>query len=237
MTSAESTLTGMELYVTKLQRNAIFEALSKAGLDLAECKLQITDYTALITHDSGSYFEFQAENIHELGDCYAISSMVADGSHKFHYTKPQLSKVLRYIPAWVNEIKQVADMPDYWVEMQHSRELIAGIQHADSGNTPFTQDEQIQIAAQLLEIKKQLKTRFELTGEQITQVEKKLDEVAEAGKRMGRKDWLIYLLGTITALIITATVAAGVGEHIFAMVIQALGYLFTGGNEPPQILG
>jgi hypothetical protein len=102
-------------------------------------------------------------------------------------------------------------------------------------NTPFTEDEQRQIAAQLQKVRKQIGEQFELTGEQLEQINEKLDEATEASTRMGRKDWLIYTLGTITALIITATVAAPVGEHIFNLIIHALGHLFTGGREPPQI--
>jgi hypothetical protein len=69
----------------------------------------------------------------------------------------------------------------------------------------------------------------------MAQAEERLDEAAEASKRMGRKDWLIYLLGTITGIVITATVPSGLGEHIFTMVIQGIAHLFTGGSEPPQI--
>lgn len=112
---------------------------------------------------------------------------------------------------------------------------MTSIQHQEKANTPFTRDEQGQIAAQVLAIKRQLAEQFELSSEQIAQVDEKLDEVAEAGTRMARKDWLVYFLGTVTALIITATVTAGVGEHIFTMVIHALGHLFTGGSAPPQI--
>lgn len=83
------------------------------------------------------------------------------------------------------------------------------------------------------EIKNQVREQFALSSEQMERIEERLDEVAEASKRMGRKDWLIYLMGTITALVITATVTGGVGEHILTMVIHALGHLFTGGSEPP----
>jgi hypothetical protein len=109
------------------------------------------------------------------------------------------------------------------------------MQRTDSNNTPFTQVEQRQIAAQLRAIKEQVKKQFELTSEQMERIEESLDEAAEASKRMGRKDWLIYFMGTISALIITATVTGGVGQHIFAMVIEGLVQLFTGGSEPPRI--
>jgi hypothetical protein len=57
-----------------------------------------------------------------------------------------------------------------------------------------------------------LKERFELTGEQLEKINERLDEAEEASKRMGRKDWLIYFLGTISALTIAATVVPGVSS-------------------------
>jgi hypothetical protein len=116
------------------------------------------------------------------------------------------------------------------------KESLAEPLSGESSNTPFTLDEQRQIAAQLKAIKEQLRDRFELTDEQITRIDEKLDEVVEASKRMGRKDWLVYFMGSITALIITATVTGGIGEHVITMFVTALGHLFTGGSGPPQIL-
>ena len=74
-------------------------------------------------------------------------------------------------------------------------------------------------------IQTELVEQSQLTHEQIAEVSERLKETAEASERMGRKDWLIYLLGTITALIITATVTAGIGENIFTIVITALANL------------
>jgi hypothetical protein len=136
----------------------------------------------------------------------------------------------------LKEIRLTVGVPDHWAELRRDRKSIAVIQQSDFENTPFTQDEQQQIAAQLQEIKKQIKEQFALSNEQIERVEESLDELVEASKRMGKKDWLIYFLGAITGLIITATVTAGVGEQISAMVIHGLIHMFTGGGEPPRVL-
>jgi len=161
---------------------------------------------------------------------------VEDGSYQDSISDRKLAAILELIREWGNEVKLIADTPDLWAEMRRNRELIAGIQQADSDNTPFTEDEQGKIEARLQAITKQLKEQFELTKEQEERIDEWHDDVVEASTRMGRKDWFIYLLGTVTAVAIAATVPAGAGEHILAMVIHALGYLFTGGAEPPQIL-
>ena len=133
------------------------------------------------------------------------------------------------------ELEDVFETPDLWEELQRSREVIVEIQR-DSGNAPFTRNEQKQIGARLQVVKEHAKEQFTLSDDQVDRIAEGLDEVVEAGTRMGRKDWLIYFLGTITALTITATVPAGVGEQISVTVLHGIIHLFSGGSEPPRIL-
>ena len=234
MTSAASTLIVMML--TKWQRNQIYQTIVESYLDAAECTLIVTDEKTIIAHTSGSRIEISEEEI-SSGTAtwkYIVDGIVIDGNrHKFRAgrTADDLATGVR---RWADEVAQVVEMPDHWVEMQRGRQLIASIQRG-AGSAPFTQDEQGQIAAQLQEIKRHIRGQFELTNEQIAQVEEKLDEAAEASKRMGRKDWLLLFSGTIFTLIVTDIVTPGVAEHIFTMVIYGLIHLFTGGGEPPRI--
>jgi hypothetical protein len=188
----------------------------------------------VIRHSSGSTFEYYySVNGNPM---YKALSDVVEGTEREYVIERDTIELSPLIYDWANEIQWVAETPDLWAEMESSQEFIAEIDSDDSGNMSFTQDEQKQIAAQLQEITKQLKGQFELTGEQVKRIDEWRDEAVEATTCLGRKDWIMYLLGTITALTIAATVPAGIGEHLFAMVIHALGYLFTGGSEPPQIL-
>ena len=237
-----STLALMKL--TRLERNKIYEAIARSGADPNEFDLQERPTEAVITHSSGSTLRFTEE---EYGGSYAfamggytaykVSAIVKDGRDLKQSIEETFDRLIGVINRWADEVARIAGAPDLWAEMRQGRRLISDIQEKASENTPFTEDEMRRIAAQFQKIKKQVREQLELTGEQIAQVDEKLDEISEASKRMGRKDWLIYVLGSITALIITATVTAGVGEHIFSMVTQALIHLFTGGSEPPQILG
>jgi hypothetical protein len=229
--------------LTKLERNKIHQTIAETGLNPNECELKVADNRAIVTHESGSIFQFTITLSHGRGSgdlirrIYVVRAAVEDGTRREFTTDSSVNEITGPLHAWASEVKQVTESPDLWAELQASRELITDIQQTDSGNTPFTQDEQRQIAAQLQEITKRLKQQFELTKDQAERIDEWREEVVEASTRMGQKDWLIYLLGTITALTIAATVPAGLGEHIFTMVIHALGYLFTGGSEPPQILG
>jgi hypothetical protein len=241
------------MMLSKLDRNKIYEAIAQSGLDLAECKLTVNDDKAVITHDSGSTYEFAQvpDRMREAfssgvrsgarGDKitmkkYAVNAMVIDGSRRIYRTEPDVSYLIEGIREWAGEVKLVVGTTDYWEDIQRGRELIAGIEHEDSGNSPFTQEERELIATQLKKSREQVREQFSLPSEQITRIEERLDEAAEASKRMGRKDWLLLFSGTIFTLIVTDTVTPGVAEHIFITVIHGLIHLFTGGSEPPRIL-
>jgi len=218
--------------LSRRDRNIIYEAIARSTLDPVECELIVMDDKAVIIHNSGSTFELSP--ISEFNR-YRVVANVAEGSNRTFETIANAGFLVIPIREWADEV-QLTAAADYWEAMRRSRETIATIERRDSANTPFTQGEQRQIAAQLQAIKNQIAEKFELSSEQMERIEERLDDATEASKRMGRKDWLIYFLGTITALIITATVTGGVGEQISIMVIHGLIHLFTGGSEPPRIL-
>lgn len=234
------------MMLTKRDRNRIYRTIEYEKFDPAEFELEDTGESVTITHNSGSTFEFHPEvaavpsgasNLAPRSRAtgrYQYEYDVVEGEHASGSASAIDALTSLYVREWLDEIREIVGVPDFWNELKRRRQLVAEIQQ-DSGNSPFSDDERRQITTQLQAIKIQVREQFELTSEQIAQVDEKLDEVAEASKRMGRKDWLIYFLGTITALIITATVTSGMGDHIFTTVIQGIAHMFIGGSEPPPL--
>jgi hypothetical protein len=230
--------------LTRRDRNKLYEIIRAWRLDPTDLSLAENGNIVRVTHRSGStfvvslidQFAIAATGYHGVGfnDKYGVVAEVPDGMSETSSHTSIDTVIYRFGP-WLDSIR-LAEAPDYWAEMQRSAALISSIQ-AGQDNDLFREDELEQIAASLEKIKKQLAEGFELTSEQLEHVCERLDETAEASRRMGRKDWLVYFLGTVTALIMTATVSAGIGEHIFSVVIQGTINIFTSGNEPPQIPG
>jgi galactokinase len=219
--------------LTRIERNQLFEAIAASGLDPAECSLIEIGSKVLISHSrSSSTLEFSDAGKYSTPR-YEVEYYVDDG-HQSHYEPRGLKYVLPILTKWGNEVKETTDAPDLWGELRRTREFVLNMQRTESGNTPFTQDEQRQIAAQLQETKEQINEQFELTDEQIEQIDARLDEAEEASKRIGRKDWLLLFGGTILNLIVTDTLTPGVAGHILTTVVQGIAHLFGGG--PPQIL-
>jgi len=215
----------------KIESNSLFETIVETGLNPAEFSLRPQAKWPGVVHEtSGSYFFLKFDLWSRAK--YQITTRVGEGRSSF---KAGLSwdDVIKHAKAWCEQVKA----PDLWANLDQAAHIFAGANQSDrTDNSTFTQDEQKQITAQLQKTKNQLKEKFELTDEQMTHITERLDEVAEASERIGRKDWLLLFGGTIFNLIVTDTVTPGVAGHIFTTVIHGLMHLFTGAGGPPQIL-
>lgn len=137
--------------------------------------------------------------------------------------------------AWVAEWASQASARDIWSELAGIHGLIANNQRAELENTSFTTAERRAISHQIEEIKEQARQAPELTAEQILGVEQKLDELVEAGKRVGRKDWLTMLYGAAFGMIVNDAVPAHIVQAIITMAIHGLGHLFGLGSLPTAL--
>ena len=78
--------------------------------------------------------------------------------------------------------------------------ILGGFVDEDSNNSPFSPKELAQIASSITDIKKKLSQRDDIKKEQLELISKKLDEIQTASSRLGRKDWINYVTGTLTSL-------------------------------------
>jgi hypothetical protein len=234
--------------LNKREKNKIYDAIVERKLDPAEFDLEDTDEKVVITHNSGSEFEFSPKTVNlapvlVFGPIdnddpftsveYEVKAIVAEGINETS-TEPSIDYVITVnIPHWLREIQLTVGVPDYWEELKRSQESIAVIRREDFENTPFSEDEQRQISAQLQEIKNRLE-HFQLPREQMSQVEERLDKIEEASHHLGRKDWLIMVITTISPVVVSDIMPPGLMRHVFILVINGLIHLFGGG--PPQIL-
>jgi hypothetical protein len=105
----------------------------------------------------------------------------------------------------------------------------AGAIEGDPYNGPFTESELTRVATSIEKIKIELSNQRGLLSEQSKLLNHKLDEIADAAHRMGRKDWLLYALGSLTSLVYGAAFAPEVATRIFATMNSEFGWLFAGG--------
>jgi hypothetical protein len=129
--------------------------------------------------------------------------------------------------------QEYASIPDLWT--------LGSLPGAELGspmpiaNTPFSVMEQAELSSQMREITNYVRRTFELTAGQMAGIEDKLADLGEAGKRVGRKDWLTMLYGAAFSMIVNDLVPPDVVQHILSTAATGLAHLLGIGGPPGAI--
>lgn len=193
------------------------------------CHRPTRSYFGVMKED-GDYNYF--ENIGGGGDIDNLSGLFVP---RFYVDGGSWDGVGHGFSRWLNRVRECVEYleePDLWAELARFREVLS-----DTGyeNTTFTRDEQAEISARIERAKEDIRASGELTSEQISRIEARLDHAEEASKRVGRKDWLMVFNGAVFSLALTDTITPQVAQHIFMLVVQGLGHAIGYGGPPPQL--
>ena len=66
-------------------------------------------------------------------------------------------------------------------------------------------------------------------------LEAKLDDIAAAAGRMGRKDWALWVSGALLGAFVQGILPPEVVQDIVRMTVDGLGYLLGGGGTAPLL--
>jgi hypothetical protein len=215
----------------KLFRNGIIEAVEKGGLAPRECTFDFNDDGGCdITHGpSGSSFVVEGP----FGSHTTIA-VVGEGAPRQldAYIWPMVEERAE---RWAWDVKRDVDTPDLLAELEREREILTGTRYEEVGNTPFTSAEIAEIAEQLRQIKEHVSTAYALSEAQMLHLEAKLDDIAAAAGRMGRKDWALWVSGALLGAFVQGILPPEVVQDIVRMTVDGLGYLRGGGGTPPLL--
>jgi len=103
----------------------------------------------------------------------------------------------------------------------------AGFADDDPNNSPFTPTEISKIAESVSKAKLDLNQRNNIAPEQLELISRKLDQIQAASERLGRKDWINYVAGTLTSMIVSAAFSPEVSKAIFQSVNSAFVWIFN----------
>ena len=215
----------------KLFRNPIIEAVGQGGLAPRECTFDFNDDGGCcITHaPSGSSFVVEGP----FGR-HTTTTVVGEGAPQQleAFTWPT---VVERVERWARDVKRDVDTPDLLAELQREREILTDTRYEAVGNTPFSSEEQAEIAEQLRQIKEYVSTSYALSEVQARHLEAKLDDIVAAAGRMGRKDWTLWVGGALLGAFVQGILPPEVVQHIIRMTVDGLGYLLGGGGTPPLL--
>jgi hypothetical protein len=101
----------------------------------------------------------------------------------------------------------------------------AGLANESTANHPFTLSEVARIRKSLEAVNDAVRQRKDVTPEQVDYISRKLDEIVDAANRVGRKDWINVVIGTLTNVVVGAAIGSDAAKFLFQMVGQALRWL------------
>jgi hypothetical protein len=168
----------------------------------------------------------------ESGTGYRVSKRV--GEHPpLEYTIYTWATLQERFALWLSEVKHDQETPDRFAELQQERKMLVVATAEDVENTPFTSDEQTEIAKQLGEITEYVKNTYELSEDQAQALEAVRDDITHATSRLRRRDWLAYAGFTLTVL--EAALPPETTHRMFMMLLRSL--LQLRGHAFPELPG
>jgi hypothetical protein len=134
---------------------------------------------------------------------------------------------------WLKDVKRDLETPDLWAELGGERELLAPAAETDVQNTPFTSDEQAEIARQLRELKQYIQETYSLSEEETLALHARLDYLEEAAGRLGRIDWRNVVAGAMLTILVEAILPPDAVQGIFVVLLKTLAHFF--GHGMPEL--
>ncbi len=203
----------------KWQWNSIIKAIEDTGLEPRDFDLDDDGDEARISlRGSGSVFAIGSTG----SGGYEQSRVVGEGV-QLGYPVYSWRALDQPLGLWLSEVKGDLETPDRRAELRREREILTAATTEGDDNTPFTSDEQDEIATQLREIKRYMKKTDELTASQTQALEAGLDDLRATAGRMGRREWFAYVVGTLT--ILDAVLPPETTRHVFLMLLRSLAHL------------
>jgi hypothetical protein len=216
---------GVEL--EKWKRNAVYEAIQAAELDPRDFEWEgDVGHITLTYVPTRAFFIFDGDPGHYFG------RYEAGEGPPWPYEVYSWQSLIPRVERWLGEVKRDLETPDLWAELQQERELLGGRLDDAVQNTPFTPEEQAQIAKQLRELKEHVKTTYSLSENELAALDSRLNYLEDAAGRLPRIDWRNLLVGTMLTLIVTALLPPEAVRAILLIALHGLDHLFGGGGTP-----
>ncbi|SRR6266550_3311326 len=178
---------------------------------------------ALIPGDTAGY-------VNRHGSWAVYSTPGEDGPHE---QREYISwdTVLEEARQWLRRIREDSG-PDLWAQAAEQQRLL------ESGeglpNTPFSPEERERLFATLDRLRDGILQTQELGAEQTAALRTAIEGGKSAAGRLGRKDWFMYFLGTVTSLAISAAFAPDQARHLWQAAVHAVLWVL---QAPPPLLG
>ena len=205
----------------KLQRNELFNAIEERGFSPGDFHLDHGADEARLSHlQSGAYFVIGGSD-----EPYTTRSLVGDEPVE-EFKRVDWDQVVTFVQAWIWAVKDDIETPDLWAELRRDSALLGVGSDEAIENTPFTPDEQAEIAAQLRELREYVTSTYTLSEAQMRLLDAKLEYLVEAAGRLGRIDWRSVFAGVMITYIVEAALPQEAARDILLRLLRSIAPLF-----------
>jgi hypothetical protein len=104
--------------------------------------------------------------------------------------------------------------------------VMGGYVEQNQENTKFSEHEIQHIYESLEFVKSELAANKELKEEQYEYLSKKIDEIGNASKRLGKRDWINYVIGVLSSATVSMSLPPEVTKNIFSYFNSSFSWLF-----------
>lgn len=131
---------------------------------------------------------------------------------------------MEMVRQWLDDVSTEHIEPDLWRTNEDERAVISQ-NFEETGNAPFTPMEQTRIYVAVNEIKEFLISTGEYSGTQLQFIEHRLAHLEDSSKRLGRKDWIMLAMGTLTNIIVGVSLAPEATREFIRTANALLGWI------------
>jgi len=129
---------------------------------------------------------------------------------------------------WLDNVKRETSAPDLWAAIAQERQLVSDASRATDGNAPFIPAEQQRIRAGIEELRTYILTTQSLAADHAAFVTRRLNYLADASERLGRKDWINMAVGVITTIVLNAMFAPDTARELLRIAGSVFGWVSPG---------
>jgi hypothetical protein len=213
--------------IEKWKKNEIFNAIEAAKLDPLDFRLDVSEAELRINHlRSPSYFLVDLGHGHYIG-----SYLVGDSAPSPYSATSTWQYLMPRISSWLEEVKRAVEMPDRWAELQSRVNLLGAGAQGAIGNTPFTPNEQEEIAGRLHDLRENATSMYSLSDEQVRALNAKIDYLVEAAARLGRVDWWNVVAGAMFAYAWVVAFPPDAAQSFLLSLLQSIAHFYAQGFQ------
>jgi hypothetical protein len=224
----------------KRYKNAFFEAIQAAGLDIGDFTGEedrtIPDAPRFVIHYKPAHLTFTAsnepENPHAFVCAYAIYAPDIDPSPEGYYPPHRdfaaFEDVKKVFEGWLTaQVRTAIDeelLPDLWTTaFQH---LATTKNYPISPAAEFTEEERRQLKLALSTFQLRLIETFSPDEEQLKVISERVDYLVAAVDRLNKFDWKGVAISTLIGISTTLSLDTERGRQLYGLFQQALSALF-----------